>query len=78
MFLWWSQRDGEVRKKTTRAAPTAPRFDPSNPPTNKGNGCALVLVETITFECQKIILPVIFSHVSASAKARNGRGGNRK
>lgn len=38
-------------------------------------GGALVLVEAITFECQKIILPVIFSHVRDSAKAKNGRGG---
>lgn len=31
--------------------------------------------EAITFECQKIILAVIFSNISGTAKARNGHGG---
>lgn len=64
-------------KKTTKAGRMAARFDPPKPPPpNKGKGCALVL-ETITSECQKRPLPVTFCHVSASAKARRGRGGAR-
>jgi len=34
-----------------------------------------ILVEAITFECQKIILAVIFSNIRAIAKAKNGHGG---
>lgn len=39
---------------------------------NKG---AATLVEAITFECQKIILAVIFSHISGALKAMNGHRG---
>lgn len=39
---------------------------------------ARVLEVAITFECQKIILAVIFSNIRAAAKARNGHGGERK
>lgn len=34
-----------------------------------------ILVEAITFECQKIILAVIFSNIRGTAKAMNGHGG---
>lgn len=40
-----------------------------------GSGDTSVLVEAITFECQKIILAVIFSNIRATAKAMNGHGG---
>lgn len=36
---------------------------------------ARVLEVAITFECQKIILAVIFSNIRAVAKATNGHGG---
>lgn len=32
----------------------------------------------ITFECQKIILAVIFSNIRAVAKATNGHGGGKE
>lgn len=35
------------------------------------------LLEAITFECQKIILAVIFSNIRATAKATNGHGGEK-
>lgn len=39
---------------------------------------ARVLEVAITFECQKIILAVIFSNIRAVAKATNGHGRERK
>lgn len=41
---------------------------------NKG-ATTHTLVEAITFECQKIILAVIFSNIRVTAKAMNGHGG---
>lgn len=41
---------------------------------NKG-AATHALVEAITFECQKIILAVIFSNIRVTAKAMNGHGG---
>lgn len=78
MMCFWSVPEISVtvrlEKKSTKATSAPPRFHLSNPPTNKRTGDTLVLVEAITFECQKIILAVIFSHISAAAKAKNGRG----
>lgn len=63
---------------------------PTNPPTtslffylsylpsiqmNKGAATHPFWWEAITFECQKIILAVIFSNISGTAKATNGHGG---
>lgn len=43
---------------------------------NEQRSCnTAVLVEAITFECQKIILAVIFSNIGGTAKAMNGHGG---
>lgn len=67
-----------ARRVATNGARTPARFHPSQPPRNKGDGYTLVLGEAITFECQKIILAALFSHISAAAKARSGHGGRER
>lgn len=44
-------------------------------PNERGSSGTSAPVEAITFECQKIILAVIFSNIRAAAKAMNGHGG---
>lgn len=44
-------------------------------PDEQGSSNTHILVEAITFECQKIILAVIFSNIRGTAKAMNGHGG---
>lgn len=44
-------------------------------PNEQGSSNTHIAVEAITFECQKIILAVIFSNIRVAAKAMNGHGG---
>lgn len=44
-------------------------------PNEQGSSNTHILAEAITFECQKIILAVIFSNIRVTAKAMNGHGG---
>lgn len=46
-----------------------------NCPNEQGSSNTHIVVEAITFECQKIILAVIFSNIRVTAKAMNGHGG---
>lgn len=66
----WSRRERRLAERRPNGAQTAARLHLSQPPSDKGNGYTLVLVEAITFECQKIILAALFSHIKGQERPR--------
>lgn len=88
LIHWWSVQDaaqlgqqgrGVTIKTTTKTHPDnvslLPCVKHAKWLNERGSSGTPVLVEAITFECQKIILGVIFSNISGTAKGMNGHRG---